>query len=405
ALARKPADRPRDVESWLGELAPAGTVAPLAPPLQRWLDRWQGVKAFYALSAGITAMLVGATGTAEQATLMPAWWVLLHFLRDALLMLALPMIAHCIVKFGLLRNLLRAGYRAGDLRLAKARRRNESQHQEDHQPSFVARINRDLLVMSLLVYLGSTILARVITHDFVIVLPNPYPTPLHPHLFTLVHDPRLWNMFAVFAKWSIVTFWSSVGLAFILPPFRLASDGWWTRLRARVRPAVPPILYWLAAIGLRRGVAAEHTLHRPTELVLDLAIDDLWTALPDTMRHGLRELPAVADSLRDRVGEMKELTRQLEAPSLVNAPDAVALRERLTARQQIGITALEQLRLQLMRLSGETAPTGALTAQLRDALALDGELLTELGGHPSLKRLLKRKPTTPGITPTPALPS
>ena len=194
-------------------------------------------------------------------------------------------------------------------------------------------------------------------------------------------------------RWGWIILWTAFGASFVVPvsPIRLhhgkglGTRFWNSRLGSW--------LARLAGFGLGRNEAPAHTLHRPTELVLDLAIDDLWAALPDTMRHGLLELPAVADSLRQRVGELKELTRQLEVPALAEVPEAAALRARLATRQEAGITALERLRLQLAGLSGEAVPTGALTEQLRDARALEGELLTELGGHPSLKRLLKRKST------------
>jgi len=87
-----------------------------------------------------------------------------------------------------------------------------------------------------------------------------------------------------------------------------------------------------------------------------------------------------------------------------DTPAEAALRTKVEGRIAAALTALEQLRLQLLRLDGATVATGALTAQLHDARSLERELLADLGAHRGVGRLLRRGMSrrSPGMTPTPA---
>ena len=46
---------------------------------------------------------------------------------------------------------------------------------------------------------------------------------------------------------------------------------------------------------------------RPTEMALEVAIDDLFAALPDEYRESLRDLPSIARRLTLRVTELLEV--------------------------------------------------------------------------------------------------
>lgn len=80
------------------------------------------------------------------------------------------------------------------------------------------------------------------------------------------------------------------------------------------------------------------------------------------------------------------------------------LRERLAARHEAGVTALERIRLLLARLGSATAPVGEFTAQLEDARGVERSLLTELGAHADLIKILKRGIRSTTLTPTPQSP-
>ena len=278
-------------------------------------------------------------------------------LTDAILstivfVLSATVLAHAALELRELRRIVGLGYGIQDLRLALRTRR--------------------ALVLRKLSWLSRCL--TVLLFMSIVAFPILIYSGKRPFRFSIL--PRNASVQAVFqyalwaintARWCWVIIWGTLGISFVVPvwPFhhisraRLGTRFWNTRLGA-----------WLArfaAVGVARAVSPINTLHRPTELVLDLAIADLFHALPETMRQELRELPAVADSLRERAEEIKEL--------------------------------LERLRLQLAGLSGEVQPTGALTDQLRDVRELDMELLAEFGAHPSIKRLLKSRGAVTPLTP------
>ena len=397
-LAKDPTARHDTVEAFIATLERPGTVPALAPPLHRWVTRWERIRPAWAFAMPMIAMLsvesfvalldrltTGVMGYRFPMPFPGDPGLMMGILRPVVLIPAAALLLQGMLEVRELRRVVRSGYGIEDLRVALRRHTLEA---PGEAPGLLGRVIHDV---SWLTVIGMIVLAYV---------------ALHIRWFVGGSNDEYFAFAQVILdmmRWGWVILWTAFGASFVMrvSPIRLhhgkglGTRFWNSRLGSW--------LARLAGFGLGRNEAPAHTLHRPTELVLDLAIDDLWGALPDTMRRGLLELPAVADSLRQRVGELKELTRQLEAPALADVPEAAALRARLAIRQEAGITALERLRLQLAGLSGEAVPTGALTEQLRDARALEGELLTELAGHPSLKRLLKRKSTPRSPTPTPLL--
>jgi hypothetical protein len=121
------------------------------------------------------------------------------------------------------------------------------------------------------------------------------------------------------------------------------------------------------------------------------------------VRRDVDELPAVARALRQRVASLRGIASHFGDPAH-DGPAEAALRARVSGRITAALTALEQLRLQLLRLDDATLPTGSLTAQLHDARTLERELLADLGAHHGIGRLLGRVRArqSPGMTPTPA---
>jgi hypothetical protein len=390
ALSKEPATRGDSVEAWLSASDTAAARVALAAPLSRWLNRWQVVRPFYALGMSLTAMVGLQSGAADNfyggGTVARALVAMLHVFTTVFAFVA---VVHIGIELAFLRRLFRDGYGVADLQLALRRHRTDRRHAAMVSPALLGRVVNDLAWLGGTTYvLITSVLMRNLRH----ILTGDSSSFMVA--YSAIMD---------IARWAYILFWTGLGLNFLVPSFHFRPDGLFDRIVDRFwRSRLASGLMRVASFGLGKQRGAEQTLHRPTELVLDLAIDDLWSALPEVTRRGLHELPVVAESLRERVAEMKELTRELEAPALAGVAEATALRGRLRERQEAGITALERLRLQLAGLLGEAAPTGALTEQLRDARALEGELLMELGGHPSLKRLLKRRPSGSHLTPTPS---
>jgi proline dehydrogenase len=156
---------------------------------------------------------------------------------------------------------------------------------------------------------------------------------------------------------------------------------------------------------------AASTVHRNTELVLGLAVDDLWKAVPPETQRALGEVPAVAhalqrdaESLRELIGQLQESGRDMEDDPGETAALAATL-EALEPQHRKAVAALEQLRLQLLRVLASREHTAALTQQLADAQELNARLARELAGHADVRRLLgrrRRRTVTPVSAPTPA---
>jgi len=141
---------------------------------------------------------------------------------------------------------------------------------------------------------------------------------------------------------------------------------------------------WL--FGVARIFAGAKTLpasltHRPTELALGMAAEQLYESLPKEMRQQLRELPDVVHRLEGDAQKMRARFEELqEALSGVgdrgNPDPAIAARHSrivadLTAERDLvqqrlkdAVAALETIRLNLLRLHAGTGSVQSLTTDL-----------------------------------------
>jgi serine/threonine-protein kinase len=386
ALAKDPAERPADVESWLQEWTGGQAARALAAPLRHWLDRWSRVRIFYALAMSATAMLgtIGGSFNTPWLPLAGVW----QLIRIAAFIVPAVLILHDVMDWRGLRALAREGYRIEDLRLAMAERKREAMAEPRRHAPFLSRIVCDLVVLAggLWFALGA------------IVLPNLYRTQGYGEAKWLI------GMAMSLLRISYLVFWTGLGFTFIMPPFRPRPDGWLARLRERYwNSRLAERRFALAALFLPRDRGTPHTLHRPTELALDLAIEDLWRALPDAGRRRLAEVPVVARRLRTRIGAVRDLARRLD-PAGGNREAVRALADDLRARERAALGALERLRLGLLTLTDEAAPTGELTEAIRGARALEAGLLVDLGADLGVANRLatSRPPSESPITPAPS---
>ncbi len=384
-LAKDPDARPESVEAFVASLARRQDQHALAPALQRWLARDHRSKPLWAFACSMVALTtVGPAidwlwyGDPLREFPAFAWRIALVFGATTLFQAAL--------RFGDLRRVLRAGYTLEDLTAAD---RSHARARRQSAPTAAGALVRTVVLASI----GLVGITMVFMR--------------HDRQLWSILGARTWNPISRFiseaAGWLWITMWAGFGASLLVPvePYlKLPRLDLAARFR-RTRAA-----QWLARLatwGTPRDQAVEHTLHRPTELVLDLAIEQLWAALPDATRADLDALPRIAAGLRARAGDTRELLEQLDCPGPASSPEAVALRDRLVERRRSAVTALEQLRLQLASLASEAAPSGELTGHLRDARALEAELLTGLGADADLVRRLRvpRPPTPRNFTPTP----
>ena len=103
---------------------------------------------------------------------------------------------------------------------------------------------------------------------------------------------------ASISQYCLLTFFSGLGFNFLVPAFHFTPNGLWARLRDGFwGSALGAGMLKLASFGLGKSEGTDRTLHRPTELVLDLAIEEMWQALPPSAREGTADLPKIARAL------------------------------------------------------------------------------------------------------------
>lgn len=390
AMAKDPATRPDGAEAWLGMLGGDGETVALAEPLRRWLARWEMVRPFYALGMSVTAML--SVGSLELFRTRFGQFPDLGFVLAAMLPVAAAVaVVHLGIELTTLRRLARDGFRHGDLVQALNRARQAASRAGPKQATLLGRVVNDLAWLSGLTYLLIEMFVSVFLADF--SRDGWYHRMLQVQFFSTV------------MQYAYVFFWSGLGLNFLVPSFHFKADGWWARLRDGFWASrLGAGMLRLASIGLGTSEETVHTLHRPTELVLDLAIEEMWQALPPSTRQDTADLPRVARALSDRIAETRELRASLHRTRVPRSAEADALETRLATRQERSLIALERLRIALGKVGAAAAMSGELTAKLHDARALEHELLMELGAHADVKRLLRKRwaPTTLTPRETPA---
>ncbi|MBK6494235.1 MAG: serine/threonine protein kinase [Gemmatimonadetes bacterium] len=394
ALAKDPDERPDGAEAWLALVAGDGERVALADPLRRWVTRWEMVRPFYALGMSVTAMLsIGAMTNFNSLPFYGRYGSLLSAGFFAAMTFAVIGIVHLGIEMSLLRRLASAGFHHGDLVQALARARQAAQRVGRRTPSLLGRVVNDVAWLTGLTWL---LLAMGLV---------PFLLPYSPTGSDWSRFGDVMELAASISQYCLLTFFSGLGFNFLVPAFHFTPNGLWARLRDGFwGSALGAGMLKLASFGLGKSEGTDRTLHRPTELVLDLAIEEMWQALPPSAREGTADLPKIARALSNRVAEARELRAALQGPRVRRSAEADALDARLATRQERAVIALERLRMVLGRVGGAAAMSGELTAKLHDARALEQELLLELGAHAEVKRLLRQgrapnRSLTPKATP------
>ncbi len=170
----------------------------------------------------------------------------------------------------------------------------------------------------------------------------------------------------------------------------------------------------LAGVGLDRSSLASLGTHRPTELALGMAVDSLFDALPKTTRLILSELPSVvkrlqadAMKMRQRVEQLNDVVTQTdirvhstshplaENHALAQRRDSLdrelsMARDAAKDRVADAVTALETIRLDLLRLTAGAGTLENLTTDLADARAVSEELGRLLAARNEVEAHLSR---------------
>jgi eukaryotic-like serine/threonine-protein kinase len=187
-------------------------------------------------------------------------------------------------------------------------------------------------------------------------------------------------------------------------------QGWLTVLRTRVGKW----LFKLSSIGLDREALTSGGAHRPTEMAISIAADRLFEELPRAVRRDLsglqetiRKLESDAQGMRHHVEEIAELLAEIgNDPNRVASDERAQLRVELEATREgaqekmtAAVSALEKIRLGLLRLHAGAGTVESLTSDLGSAQALSEEISHLLAGKTSVEKLLASQAHSP--TPIP----
>ncbi len=394
-LAKDPDARPADVGALLALLERPPQAVAVAPALRTWFTRWERIRSAYALATPLLAMqswlLVQGYFDSGQTALLTAALVTTLFSLTAL-----PVGAHLLFEAAEQRRLRRVGFGLADIRAALPHWRAEMVRERKREglAPLSGRVIWDLTMLGVLTIFVS----------LVIVWPNLERWNVADAV--IVRSAIVWMLSGVY--FATLT---GIGIGFLLPGHRPRPDGWINALKERFwRSRLAGWFARVAITGQREIERASSTLHRNTELVLGLALDDIWKVLPAALREGLDDVPTLAHALQQSAAELRELAdrlresdRALAAGSAEQVETSHAL-EAIETRHRDAVTALERIRLELLRLVATRARTGELADQLREARALETVLKRESHAHRDVHRLLGRARRTGQLaaTPTPA---
>ncbi|MEP6590774.1 MAG: serine/threonine-protein kinase [Gemmatimonadota bacterium] len=394
-LAKDPDARPVDVAALLVRLERAPEAVTIAPALRSWFLRWDRIRAIYALATPLLAMqtwlLIQGYFESGQTVLLTAALV-----TTALSLTAVPLGTHLLFEGAEQRRLRRAGFGLADIRAALPHWRAEMvrERRREGLAPLGGRVIWDLTAIG----------ALTLFVTMVIVWPN--LERWHVADAGIVRSAIVWMLSGVY--FGTLT---GVGIGFLLPGHRPRPDGWINALKERLWCSRP--VAWLTALavaGERAVQAPSSTLHRNTELVLGLAVDDLWKVMPPIAQATLGDVPALAHALQRSAEELRRIAdglRESEATlpeAAVERQEILAVLEPIESRHREAVTALETIRLQLLRVLATRETTSELTLQLEAARGLEAALAREVRGHREVRHFLRHLPRHDSVlaTPTPA---
>jgi len=166
---------------------------------------------------------------------------------------------------------------------------------------------------------------------------------------------------------------------------------------------------WL--FGIARALVGKRMLpapltHRPTELAIGMAAEQLFEALPKETRRQLRDLPDVvhrlerdAQRMRARLEELQDalanVDRDTAAPGIAVRHDRIVAdlsTERGIVEQRLTdiVAALETIRLNLLRLQAGSGSVQSLTTDLGLARDVAEAVDLLLEGHRQVDEELKK---------------
>jgi eukaryotic-like serine/threonine-protein kinase len=142
--------------------------------------------------------------------------------------------------------------------------------------------------------------------------------------------------------------------------------------------------------------------HRATELSLGMAAEHLYDSLPREVRQSIGDLPGLLRRLQGDAQLMRQRYDDIQA-ALGDASDATSakyvelrqLRDVVHAKLGDAVTALETIRLNLLRLHAGSATVEGLTTHLGMAAEVSSEIARLVAAHDETEQVLKEAGSPP----------
>jgi hypothetical protein len=398
-LAKDPAERFQTGEALAEAIASSTAIVHETPaPIRVWLTKGETLRvALWPWSAlmgfAFTVGLVSGHGSVGP-----------------LLYIVGPWSAFAVFRLYQTQRVLAAGYGLDDLRLAlrehAERRREERAFDYDRDPPLAARVIRGATFAAL----GTTVVSFVLAYS---------------RFFTFDVSPLAFQVFG----WSAFATVSGLAIGRIYPGKRISARD--SGVHRRLKLWTSRAGEWLARlvrIGLKRSALPPAAGHRPTEIAIGLAADALFEALPRETRKLLKDLPAVvrrleaeAQGLRARVDELNAMMAGAGDESVAARSTSLqkgaahvagtvadnrqrvreelqAQRDAVASRLAISVAALENIRLDLLRLKAGSGTVDQISADLTAARKIGVEIDAALAGQREVEGLL----AAPAPDPPPA---
>jgi hypothetical protein len=396
-LAKAPADRFPSGEALAEAVAETTAVAKETPtPIRLWMQRGEGARLLVGVWTGL-GMVSVAVGLLQG-----------HFPSLSGLLVAIgPAAGYGLYRAQYTQRVLAAGYTLADIRLALRERalqqREELAFESAAEPPLVAKLVRKLTFVAFGVAAGSGLLLAFL--------------PWRSDWMNM--GGAIVGLWTAFISGTLAT--AAGGLiGHAVPGRRIAPKDPLKSLKLRIWGG--RLGEWftrLASLGMDRKALPAASAHRPTEIAIGIAASALFEALPKETRKGLPGLPDVlrrlegdAQGMRRSVDELNAALASLgqEGPGARSlalqqgseeAKASVAgqrdkLREDLTAardaaarRLATAVAALENLRLDLLRLKAGAGSVDELSANLTAARRIAEEIDAQVAGRIEADLLLR----------------
>ncbi len=346
----------------------------LPVPLRVWLAKGEGARSGLYIWTGF-ASLVAIAELIEMIVRGNGYDT------DVLWMIGVPWVVFTLYRAFQTQRVIAAGYGFDDLKLALKnqieKRREELAFEYDHDPPLWARAIRWLSLA------GLGVAATGALYAWVAEIPN-----VQIGAWLLGGGSALAGGGAIIGR--------------MFPGRRLKARDSSLEYRARLMDTwLGRFLFRLAGVGVKRGAPAV-AAHRPTEVLIGMAAEGIFTSLPKETQKALKDLPAVLRRLeadaaagRARVDELNAMLggiggdalsaksaslKASEAGAVVAGHEAklradiTAQRDAAGKRLAASVAALENLRLDLLRLKAGVGSVDELSADLAAARDLQKEI-------------------------------